>query len=117
MSNQRKSEAILEFHRRAVAARRFAAACHDPAERADLLEVARRWQMLSDYGGASAPRELEKKVLLQRGTTFGAVALQVGLHSLATRRGQVARVGTSSPTSSCTEPQPFRTRGRGLHSK
>jgi hypothetical protein len=47
MSRQRKSETILEFYRRAAAARRFAAASHDPAERADLLEVARGWQRLS----------------------------------------------------------------------
>jgi hypothetical protein len=46
MSRQRKSETILEFYRRA-AARRFAADSRDPAERADLLEVARGWQRLS----------------------------------------------------------------------
>jgi hypothetical protein len=47
MSRQRKSKTILEFYRRAAAARRFAFASCDPAEKADLLEVARGWQRLS----------------------------------------------------------------------
>jgi hypothetical protein len=56
MSRQRKSETILEFYRRAAAARRFAAIAHDPVERADLLQVARGWERLSHCKRAKLSR-------------------------------------------------------------
>jgi hypothetical protein len=58
MSRQRKFETILEFYRRAAAARRFAAIAHDPVERADLLEVARGWERLSHIQAESDSTEV-----------------------------------------------------------
>jgi hypothetical protein len=54
MSQESKSDAIVECYRRAAEARRMADTAMDKRERADFLEIEQRWLSLAyDYGVGS----------------------------------------------------------------
>jgi hypothetical protein len=58
MSESLGADAVFECLRRAAEAQRLAAASRDPAQKADLLDVAHRWRTLA--GGHEADPEYER---------------------------------------------------------
>jgi hypothetical protein len=52
MSQETRSESIVECYRRATEARRMADAAANPSERADFLAIEQRWRSLAHEYGA-----------------------------------------------------------------